>query len=178
MDVPFRPSAERKLSCPHPISSCACRPKTGSRRSSRNAIRSGARSKNATDRCTRGACLVHALCTTNLTLRHLASGPNQMAETSPRPELLEITLRSVEVTLSALVLACLIALPFGTFRAVHRFRSRRFFVAVVNALMGLLLVVVDLIVYVLSSRSGPCGIFYFCSRPRHRVLRKSLLSLH
>lgn len=82
-----------------------------------------------------------------------------MAETSPRPELLEITLRSVEVTLSALVLACLIALPFGTFRAVHRFRSRRFFIAVVNALMGLLPVVVDLIVYVLSSRSGPFDVF-------------------
>lgn len=72
-------------------------------------------------------------------------------------ELLEIALRSLQVTLSALLIACVIALPLAALLAVKRFRARRMVVAVLNALMGLPPVVVGLVVYVILSRSGPLG---------------------
>ena len=73
-------------------------------------------------------------------------------------DLVEITLRSLRVTLSALAVACLIALPLAALLAVRRFRMRRATIAVVNALMGLPPVVVGLVVYVMLSRAGPFGV--------------------
>ncbi|MFW8633662.1 ABC transporter permease [Cribrihabitans pelagius] len=73
-------------------------------------------------------------------------------------DLVEITLRSLRVTLSALAIACVIALPLAALLAVRRFRLRRATIAVLNALMGLPPVVVGLVVYVLLSRSGPLGV--------------------
>ena len=64
-------------------------------------------------------------------------------------DLLEITLRSLQVSLTALVIASLIALPIGTWLAIRRFRYRRATIAGLNALMGLPPVVVGLIVYLL-----------------------------
>jgi tungstate transport system permease protein len=74
-------------------------------------------------------------------------------------ELWEISLRSLQVSLTALVIASAIAMPFGTFLAVHRFKYRRLVISFINALMGLPPVVVGLIVYILLSRSGPFGVF-------------------
>ena len=73
-------------------------------------------------------------------------------------DLIEITLRSLEVSLTALMIASALALPFGTWLAIRRFRYRRFTIAVLNALMGLPPVVVGLVVYLLLSRSGPFGV--------------------
>ena len=73
-------------------------------------------------------------------------------------DLVEISLRSLRVTLSALVIASLIALPLAALLTVRRFRFRRMVVALLNAFMGLPPVVVGLIVYVVLSRSGPLGV--------------------
>ena len=53
------------------------------------------------------------------------------------PELLEISLRSLRVTLTALLVASAIAIPLGTYLAVQRFRYRRFVISLINARMGL-----------------------------------------
>jgi tungstate transport system permease protein len=74
------------------------------------------------------------------------------------PDLVEITLRSLRVTLTALVVASAIAFPLAALLAVRRFRARRTVIAVLNALMGLPPVVVGLALYVLLSRSGPLGV--------------------
>ncbi|MEO0390236.1 MAG: ABC transporter permease [Pseudomonadota bacterium] len=73
-------------------------------------------------------------------------------------DLWAITIRSLYVSGAALVIACAIALPLGTWLAVQRFRYRRAVIATLNALMGLPPVVVGLIVYILLSRSGPFGV--------------------
>jgi len=73
-------------------------------------------------------------------------------------DLVEITLRSLQVTVTATALAVLIGLPLGAWLAVSRFRARRVVIAALNALMGLPPVVVGLIVYVVLSRSGPLGV--------------------
>ena len=72
-------------------------------------------------------------------------------------DLVEISLRSLQVSLIAVLTASLIALPLGTWLAIHRFRFRRATIAVLNALMGLPPVVVGLIIYILLSRAGPFG---------------------
>ena len=91
------------------------------------------------------------------------------------PELIAISLRSLQVTLGALVLACVIALPLGTFLAIRRFRYRRLTISVLNALMGLPPVVVGLIVYILLSRSGPFGVLGLLFTPTAMVIAQVII---
>ena len=72
--------------------------------------------------------------------------------------LIEISLRSLQVTLSALAISCVIALPLAAVLTIRRFKFRRFIIALLNALMGLPPVVVGLLVYIILSRSGPFGV--------------------
>lgn len=90
-------------------------------------------------------------------------------------ELVEIALRSLQVTLSALLIASLIALPLAAFLAVRRFRLRRTVIALMNALMGLPPVVVGLIVYVFLSRSGPLGVLGLLFTPTAMVIAQVII---
>ena len=90
-------------------------------------------------------------------------------------DLLEISLRSLQVTLSATVIASLIALPLGAWLAVRRFRYRRATIAVLNALMGLPPVVVGLIVYLLLSRSGPFGVLGLLFTPTAMIIAQVVI---
>ncbi|QUJ78263.1 ABC transporter permease [Sulfitobacter albidus] len=90
-------------------------------------------------------------------------------------ELIEITLRSLQVTLSALVIASALALPLAAWLAVRRFRWRRAVIALLNALMGLPPVVVGLVVYVLLSRSGPFGVLGLLFTPTAMVIAQVII---
>lgn len=90
-------------------------------------------------------------------------------------ELVEIAGRSLGVTLSALVVACLIALPLAALVAVKRFRARRLVIAVLNALMGLPPVVVGLVVYVVLSRSGPLGVLGLLFTPSAMIIAQVII---
>ncbi len=90
-------------------------------------------------------------------------------------ELAEIALRSLRVTLSALVLGCLIAMPLAALLAVRRFRWRRAIIAVLNALMGLPPVVVGLVVYVMLSRSGPFGVLGLLFTPTAMIIAQMIV---
>ena len=73
------------------------------------------------------------------------------------PELVEIVLLSLKVSISAVIIATLIPTPLGTVLGAYTFRGRDFITGVLNALMGLPPVVVGLALYLLLSRSGPLG---------------------
>lgn len=90
-------------------------------------------------------------------------------------DLVEITLRSLRVSLTALVIASMIALPLGTWLAIRRFRFRRAAIAVLNALMGLPPVVVGLIVYLLLSRSGPFGVLGLLFTPTAMIIAQVII---
>lgn len=90
-------------------------------------------------------------------------------------DLVEITLRSLQVSLTALFIASLIALPFGTWLAIRRFRFRRATIAALNALMGLPPVVVGLIVYLLLSRSGPFGVLGLLFTPTAMIIAQVII---
>lgn len=90
-------------------------------------------------------------------------------------DLYEITARSLQVTLSATVLAAMIGLPLGAWLAINRFWARRIVIALLNALMGLPPVVVGLLVYVLFSRSGPLGVLGLLYTPTVMVIAQVII---
>ncbi|WP_339640539.1 ABC transporter permease [Jannaschia helgolandensis] len=90
-------------------------------------------------------------------------------------ELIEITLRSLRVTLTALAISCLVGLPLGGWLAVRRFRLRRAVIATMNALIGLPPVVVGLVVYLFLSRSGPLGVLGLLFTPTAMIIAQIII---
>ncbi|MDP6345540.1 MAG: ABC transporter permease [Alphaproteobacteria bacterium] len=90
-------------------------------------------------------------------------------------QLVEIILLSLRVSLTAVLIATLIALPIGAMAALFRFPGRRVLVVCLNALMGLPPVVVGLIVYLLFSRSGPFGVFGLLFTPTAMIIAQVIL---
>jgi tungstate transport system permease protein len=88
-----------------------------------------------------------------------------------------IVVLSLEVSLSAAILACALGLPLGGWVAVRRFPGRRAVIVLLNALLGLPSVVVGLIVYLLLSRAGPLGELGILFTPTAIVLAQTLLVL-
>jgi tungstate transport system permease protein len=92
-------------------------------------------------------------------------------------DLVEIVLLSLQVSLSAVVIASAVALPLGAFIALQRFPGRRGVVIFLNALMGLPPVVVGLMVYLLLSRAGPLGPMGLLFTPTAMVIAQSIIVL-
>ncbi|PCH46459.1 MAG: ABC transporter permease [Hyphomicrobiales bacterium] len=90
-------------------------------------------------------------------------------------DLLEIVLRSLQVTITAVIIASLLGLPLGAWLAVNRFRYRRATIATLNALMGLPPVVVGLFVYILLSRSGPFGVLNLLFTPTAMIIAQVII---
>jgi tungstate transport system permease protein len=91
------------------------------------------------------------------------------------PALYAIVALSLYVSLCAVVLAALVALPLGAFLALVKFPGRGFVVVVTNAFMGLPPVVVGLVVYLLLSRSGPLGTLGILFTPKAMIIAQALL---
>ena len=92
-------------------------------------------------------------------------------------ELWRIVLLSLEVSLSAVILATIVGLPLGAALAVKRFAGRRAVIVTLNALMGLPPVVVGLLVYLLLSRAGPLGELGLLFTPGAMVIAQTVLIL-
>jgi tungstate transport system permease protein len=90
-------------------------------------------------------------------------------------KLLDIVLLSLRVSLTAVVLSCLVGLPVGASVAVSRFPGRQTVIVVLNALMGLPPVVVGLAVYLLLSRAGPLGELGLLFTPTAMVIAQAIL---
>lgn len=90
-------------------------------------------------------------------------------------DLYEIIFLSLQVTVSAVIIASAIGLPMGAWLAVNRFRLRRYVIAVLNALMGLPPVVVGLFVYMALSRAGPLGGFGLLFSPMAMIIAQVII---
>jgi tungstate transport system permease protein len=91
------------------------------------------------------------------------------------PALIAIVRLSLIVSLSAVIFAALVGVPFGALIALTRFRGREGVVVVLNALMGLPPVVVGLAIYLALSRSGPLGEFGLLFSPQAMVIAQAVL---
>ena len=82
---------------------------------------------------------------------------------------------SLYVSLAAVALGALVALPFGALLALTHFPGRTLVVVIINAFMGLPPVVVGLAVYLLLSRSGPLGSFGILFTPQAMIVAQTIL---
>src|SRR3546814_20578277 len=87
----------------------------------------------------------------------------------------EIVALSLGVTLTALLVACLIGLPAGAALALARFPGRSVVIVAFNALMGLPPVVAGLVVYLTLSRSGPLGGLGILFTPTAMIVAQTIL---
>ncbi|MDZ4842160.1 MAG: ABC transporter permease [Hyphomicrobium aestuarii] len=89
--------------------------------------------------------------------------------------LYEIIALSLMVSLTAVVIGCLVGIPLGAALAVLRFPGRNALITIVNSLMGLPPVVVGLIVYLLLSRSGPLGVLGLLYTPTAMIIAQAVI---
>lgn len=92
------------------------------------------------------------------------------------PEVVRITLLSLEVSGMATLVSLLLGLPLGTFLALSHFPTRRFWISVVNTGMALPPVVVGLVVSIFLWRSGPLGDLHLIYTPAAIVIAQVLIA--
>ena len=90
-------------------------------------------------------------------------------------DLVEIIGLSLQVTLTAVAIACVIGLPLGALVGAFSFPGRTAVAVVLNALMGLPPVVVGLIVYLMLSASGPLGPLGLLYTPTAMIIAQTIL---
>ena len=90
-------------------------------------------------------------------------------------DLVEIVLLSLQVSLSAVLIAALVGMPLGALIAVRKFPGRSAVVTILNSLMGLPPVVLGLVVYLMLSRAGPLGKYGLLFTPEAMVIAQTLL---
>jgi tungstate transport system permease protein len=91
------------------------------------------------------------------------------------PGLVEIVLLSLRISLTAVLLATALALPFGAAVALVSFPGRRLVIVLLNAAMGLPPVIVGLVIYLLLSRAGPLGDAGLLFTPTAMVIAQTVL---
>lgn len=93
------------------------------------------------------------------------------------PTLVGIVVLSLQVSLTAVAVASLIALPLGAAIALWSFPGRGALIVLLNAFMGLPPVVAGLMVYLMLSRAGPLGSFGLLFTPTAMVIAQTVLVL-
>ena len=89
--------------------------------------------------------------------------------------LMGISALSLRVTVTAVLIACVIGLPLGAAVGAFRFPGRTLATVLLNSLMGLPPVVVGLVVYLALSASGPLGPLGLLYTPTAMVIAQTIL---
>jgi tungstate transport system permease protein len=92
------------------------------------------------------------------------------------PELLQITLLSLQISLLATAISLLLGLPLGTLLALGNFPGRSLLLSLVNTGMGLPPVVVGLFVAMMLWRSGPFGDLRLIYTPSAIIIAQVVIS--
>jgi tungstate transport system permease protein len=92
------------------------------------------------------------------------------------PNVVEITLLSLQLSGIATIISLIIGIPFGTLLAFYHFPGRNFLLSLVNTGMGLPPVVVGLVVSIFLWRSGPLGDFQWIYTPTAIVIAQVILA--
>ena len=91
------------------------------------------------------------------------------------PEVMEIAVLSLYISLSATIIAALISIPLGGFIHFHEFYGKRALIVVIQTLYSVPTVVVGLLLYLLISRSGPLGFLSLLFTPEGMILGQTIL---
>ena len=90
-------------------------------------------------------------------------------------EVLQITLLSLEVSVSAVLLSAIISLPLAYLLATKRFRGRQVMISIIHTGMALPPVVAGLFIYLLLSRDGPLGYLEIIFTPGAMIMAQMVL---
>ena len=93
------------------------------------------------------------------------------------PELLAITLRTLEISISSTLIAVLISVPLGGLIYFKTFRGKRSVINLIQTLYSLPTVLVGLLVFLLISNDGPLGSLQLLFTPAGMILGQTLLIL-
>ncbi len=92
------------------------------------------------------------------------------------PDVLEITLRTLQVSCTATLISVLVGIPVGTVLALARFPGRGLLVSLVNFGMGLPPVVVGLGTWLCLTRYGPLGALGLLYTPTAMVVAQAVIA--
>jgi len=87
-----------------------------------------------------------------------------------------IVLVSLQVSITALLIGCLLGMPLGAFIAIQNFPGRQGVVVILNSLMGVPTVIVGVVIYILLSRTGPMGDLNWLFTSKGMILAQSVLT--
>jgi tungstate transport system permease protein len=91
------------------------------------------------------------------------------------PDVMQIAVLSLYISLSATVIAALISIPLGGLIHFHEFYGKRALIVVIQTLYSVPTVVVGLLLYLLISRSGPLGFLSLLFTPEGMILGQTIL---
>jgi len=92
------------------------------------------------------------------------------------PDVINITLRTLQVTGIATMLSVLIGIPIGTVLALTQFPLRGLLVSLINFGMGLPPVVVGLATWLCLTRYGPLGMFDLLYTPTAMIIAQAIIA--
>jgi tungstate transport system permease protein len=92
------------------------------------------------------------------------------------PDLLQIVFLSLRVSITAIILATLIGVPFGALLGLKEEKKTRFLNKIVFTFMGMPPVVAGLIIYLILSRQGPLGVLGILYTPTAMVIAQVFLA--
>lgn len=93
------------------------------------------------------------------------------------PELIDITTRTLMISLSSTIIAAVVAVPLASVIDSREFRGKRVIINIIQTLYSMPTVLVGLFVFLLISRSGPLGSFNLLFTPAGMILGQSILIL-
>jgi tungstate transport system permease protein len=93
------------------------------------------------------------------------------------PEVIGITGRSLAISLSACLIATVLAVPAGTLIHFASFHGKRFLISTIQTFFSLPTVLVGLLVFLFFSSAGPLGLFRLMFTPEIMVIGQVILVL-
>jgi len=91
------------------------------------------------------------------------------------PEVIDITSRTLMISLSSTLLASLIAVPAGALIHFKQFKGKRAIINIIQTLYSIPTVLVGLFVFLLISKSGPLGSLNLLFTPWGMILAQAIL---
>ena len=91
------------------------------------------------------------------------------------PEVLEITARTLVISISSTIIAGLICLPLGSLIHFNNFRGKRTLINLIQTFYSVPTVAVGLLVFLIFSRSGPLGFMELLFTPQVMVIGQVIL---
>lgn len=95
--------------------------------------------------------------------------------TTLNPDVIDITIRTLEITFTSVLISTLIALPLGTVINFSEFRGKKTLISLIQTLYALPTVIVGLVCYMLLSRTGPLGFLGLLFTPGGMIFGQTLL---